>query len=56
MEFALIAMKLLTAVIGLATALVKLYIQSTEQKRPVCDKEASDADPSEAHTNNGTAR
>ena len=49
MEFALIAMKLLTAATGLATALVKLYTQSTEQKRPVCDKEASDADPSEAH-------
>ncbi len=56
MELLTIVMKLLTAVIGLATALVKLYIQSTEQKRPVCDKEASDADPSEAHTNNGTAR
>lgn len=56
MEIAEIAMKLLTALTGLATALVKLYIQSTEQKRPVCDKEASDVAASEAHTNNGTAR
>lgn len=56
MEFALIAMKLLTAITGLATALVKLYNQSTEQKRTTGDKEASDADPSEAHTRNGTAR
>lgn len=56
MEFALIAMKLLTAATGLATALVKLYIQSTEQKRTTGEKEAPDGATSEAHTRNGTAR
>ena len=46
----------LTAFTGLVTAAVKLYTQSTEQKRQGFDKEASDADPSEAHKPNGTAR
>ncbi|MDE8703333.1 hypothetical protein PZH32_10225 [Adlercreutzia equolifaciens] len=56
MELLTITMKLLTAAIGFATALVKLYIQSTEQKRTTGEKEAPDAGTSEAHTRNGTAR
>lgn len=41
MEIAEIAMKLLTALTGLATALVKLYIQSTEQKRTIGEDDMS---------------
>ena len=56
MEIALAILQLLTALAGLATAAVKLYIQSTEQKRTFGDKEGSDAGTSEPHTKNGTTR
>ena len=42
MELALVILQLLTALAGLATAAVKLYTQSTEQKRTLGDKEGSD--------------
>ena len=41
MELALVILQLLTALAGLATAAVKLYTQSTEQKRTLGDKEGS---------------
>ncbi len=56
MEIILFAIKLLTALTGLATAIMKLCTQSTEQRSRFGEKEASDADPSEAHTKNGAAR
>ena len=56
MEIALVVIQLLTALTGLATAAVKLCTQSTEQRSRFGEKEASDADPSEAHTKNGAAR
>ena len=56
MEILLFAIKLLTALTGLATAIMKLCTQSTEQRSRFGEKEASDADPSEAHTKNGAAR
>lgn len=56
MEIALVVIQLLTALAGLATAAVKLCIQSTEQKRPLVDKEGSDVAASEPHNQNGTAR
>ena len=56
MELTLLNLQLLTALTGLATAAVKLYIQSTEQKRQGFDKEASGEIAPEAHKPNGTAR
>ena len=56
MEIALVVIQLLTALTGLATAAVKLCIQSTEQKRPLVAKEGSDVAASEPHNQNGTAR
>ncbi|WP_418994351.1 hypothetical protein [Adlercreutzia equolifaciens] len=56
MELALVILQLLTALAGLATAAVKLYTQSTEQKHTLGDKEGSDVAASEPHTKNGTAR
>lgn len=56
MEIALLVIQLLTAFIGLATAVVKLCIQSTEQKSTLADKEGSDVRASEPLSKNGTAR
>ncbi len=56
MELILAIVQVLTAFLGLATAAVKLYIQSTEQKRQGFDKEASGDSAPEAHKPNGTAR
>lgn len=56
MEIALVVIQLLTALTGLATAAVKLCIQSTEQRRTLVDKEGSDVAASEPHNQNGTAR
>ena len=56
MEIALVVIQLLTALTGLATAAVKLYTQSTEQRRTLADKEGSDVTASEPHSKNGTAR
>ena len=56
MEIALLVIQLLTAFTGLATAVVKLCIQSTEQKSALADKEGSDAGTAEPHSKNGTAR
>lgn len=56
MEIALLVVQLLTAFTGLATAVVKLCTQSTEQKRTFADKEGSDVPASEPHSKNGTAR
>lgn len=56
MEIALVVIQLLTALTGLATAAVKLCIQSTEQRRTLADKEGSDVTASEPHSKNGTAR
>ncbi|MEC4183702.1 hypothetical protein VJ918_02655 [Adlercreutzia sp. R21] len=56
METALLVVQLLTALTGLATAVVKLCTQSTEQKRTLARKEGPDADTSEPLSKNGTAR
>lgn len=56
MEIAMAILQLLTALTGLATAAVKLYIQSTVQKRQGFEKEASGEKAPEAHKPNGTAR
>ena len=56
MEIALVVIQLLTTLTGLATAAVKLYNHSTEQRSTFGDKEGSDVAPSEPHTKNGTAR
>ena len=56
MELTMFILQLLTALTGLATAAVKLYTQSTEQKRPLVDKEGSDVAASEPRNQNGTAR
>ncbi len=56
MELTLFILQLPTALTGLATAAVKLYTQSTEQKRQGFDKEAPSGDALGAHKPNGTAR
>ena len=56
MEIAMAILQLLTALTGLATAAVKLYTQSTVQKRQGFDKEASGDSAPEPHKPNGTAR
>lgn len=56
MEIAMAILQLLTALTGLATAAVKLYIQSTVQKRQGFEKEGSDVPAPEPHKPNGTAR
>jgi hypothetical protein len=56
MEIILFAIRLLTALTGLATAIMKLCTQSTEQRRTLADKEGSDVTASEPHSKNGTAR
>ena len=56
MELTMFILQLLTALTGLATAAVKIYTQSTEQKRQGFDKEASSDSALEAHKPNGTAR
>ncbi|WP_296009480.1 hypothetical protein [uncultured Adlercreutzia sp.] len=56
MELILDLMQMLTAVLTLASALVKLRSQSTGRESTLSDKEGSDAATSEPQAKNGSAR
>ncbi|WP_304427288.1 hypothetical protein [uncultured Adlercreutzia sp.] len=56
MELILDLMQMLTAVLTLASALVKLCTQSTGRESTPGDKEGPDADTSEPSTKNGSAQ
>ncbi len=56
MEIAIDIVELLTSVVVLATAAVKLYTQSAEQKRHGGEKEGSTEAAADPSTTNGTAR
>lgn len=56
MEIAIDIVELLTSVVVLATAAVKLYIQSAEQKRLSEKKEGPAEEAADPSTHNGAAR
>lgn len=56
MEIANEILGLLTSVVVLATAVVKLYTQSAEQKRLSEKKEGPTEEAADPSTHNGTAR